>query len=79
MKKVVIKTNFTNKRSSSRLSESPKTSIKDEDDDVAQERKRICNGGNKDDILQIRDLSKVRSTSKGRGIRPVAVSVPMVG
>lgn len=31
----------------------------DEDDDVAQERERIYKGGNKNDILLIRDLSKV--------------------
>uniref|UniRef100_A0AAX7TCS9 P-type phospholipid transporter n=1 Tax=Astatotilapia calliptera TaxID=8154 RepID=A0AAX7TCS9_ASTCA len=31
----------------------------DEDDDVAAERQRIYDGGNKADILQIRDLSKV--------------------
>uniref|UniRef100_A0AAZ3NUA3 ABC transporter domain-containing protein n=1 Tax=Oncorhynchus tshawytscha TaxID=74940 RepID=A0AAZ3NUA3_ONCTS len=31
---------------------------KDEDEDVAAERERIYNGGNKSDILQIRDLCK---------------------
>uniref|UniRef100_A0A8B9HXT4 P-type phospholipid transporter n=1 Tax=Astyanax mexicanus TaxID=7994 RepID=A0A8B9HXT4_ASTMX len=33
--------------------------INDEDDDVAQERQRVYSGGSKNDILHIRDLSKV--------------------
>jgi len=36
-----------------------KSPVKDEDDDVAQERERIYKGGNKNDILLVRDLSKV--------------------
>lgn len=32
----------------------------DEDNDVAAERQRIYDGGSKTDILQIRDLSKVK-------------------
>ncbi|RXN25823.1 retinal-specific ATP-binding cassette transporter [Labeo rohita] len=35
-----------------------KSPVKDEDSDVAQERERIYKGGNKNDILLIRDLSK---------------------
>uniref|UniRef100_A0A8B9HXY2 P-type phospholipid transporter n=1 Tax=Astyanax mexicanus TaxID=7994 RepID=A0A8B9HXY2_ASTMX len=34
-------------------------SVNDEDDDVAQERQRVYSGGSKNDILHIRDLSKV--------------------
>lgn len=43
-----------------RLSDNKKTSVQDEDDDVAAERLRIYEGGSKTDILQIRDLSKVK-------------------
>lgn len=34
--------------------------MQDEDNDVAAERQRIYDGGSKTDILQIRDLSKVK-------------------
>lgn len=33
--------------------------IINEDEDVAEERKRIMNGGNKTDILQLQELTKV--------------------
>lgn len=33
--------------------------IIDEDEDVAEERKRIMNGENKTDILQLQELTKV--------------------
>lgn len=42
-----------------RLSDYKRSSVHDEDDDVAAERQRIYDGGSKTDILQIRDLSKV--------------------
>lgn len=45
-----------------RLSDYKRTPIKNEDDDVAAERQRIYDGGSKSDILQIRDLSKVKDT-----------------
>lgn len=47
-----------------RLSEYKQTSTVDEDDDVAAERQRIYEGGSKTDILQIRDLSKVKKKQK---------------
>jgi len=47
-----------------RLSDYKQTPIKDEDDDVAAERQRIYDGGSKTDILQIRDLSKVKTKQK---------------
>lgn len=43
-----------------RLWDDNQTSARDEDDDVAAERQRIYNGGSKSDILQIKDLSKVK-------------------
>lgn len=42
-----------------RVSDNVRGPVKDEDADVAQERERINKGGNKNDILLIRDLSKV--------------------
>lgn len=48
-----------------RASDYRKNPVKDEDDDVAQERERIYKGGNKNDILLIRDLSKVSDQTKG--------------
>lgn len=42
-----------------RVTDYVKSPVKDEDDDVAQERERIYKGGNKNDILLVRDLSKV--------------------
>lgn len=45
-----------------RLSDYKQTSTQDEDGDVAAERQRIYNGGSKTDVLQIRDLSKVKIT-----------------
>uniref|UniRef100_A0A8C2DM69 ATP-binding cassette, sub-family A (ABC1), member 4b n=1 Tax=Cyprinus carpio TaxID=7962 RepID=A0A8C2DM69_CYPCA len=54
--------------------------VKDEDEDVAQERERIYKGGNKNDILLIRDLSKVSDQTKGTSKRPavnkICVGVP---
>lgn len=44
-----------------RFSECRRTSAQDEDEDVAAERQRMHDGGSKTDILQIRDLSKVRA------------------
>lgn len=41
------------------MSDHVRSPVKDEDDDVAQERERIYKGGNKNDILLVRDLSKV--------------------
>lgn len=43
-----------------RLSDYKRTSIQDEDEDVAAERQRVYSGGSNTDILQIRDLSKVK-------------------
>lgn len=44
---------------SSRFAETAMSPVFDEDEDVAEERKRIMNGGNKTDILVLRELTKV--------------------
>lgn len=43
----------------SRFAETAMPPIINEDEDVAEERKRIMNGGNKTDILQLQELTKV--------------------
>uniref|UniRef100_A0A3P9DE91 P-type phospholipid transporter n=1 Tax=Maylandia zebra TaxID=106582 RepID=A0A3P9DE91_9CICH len=48
----------------------------DEDDDVAAERQRIYDGGNKADILQIRDLSKTYVGRKRAAVDRICVGVP---
>ncbi|XP_021322694.1 retinal-specific phospholipid-transporting ATPase ABCA4 isoform X1 [Danio rerio] len=48
----------------------------DEDDDVAQERERIYKGGNKNDILLIRDLSKTYRRRKRPAVDKICVGVP---
>uniref|UniRef100_A0A673LMV2 P-type phospholipid transporter n=1 Tax=Sinocyclocheilus rhinocerous TaxID=307959 RepID=A0A673LMV2_9TELE len=50
--------------------------VKDEDDDVAQERERIYKGGNKNDILLIRDLSKTYRRRKRPAVDRICVGVP---
>uniref|UniRef100_A0A672PAW3 ATP binding cassette subfamily A member 4 n=1 Tax=Sinocyclocheilus grahami TaxID=75366 RepID=A0A672PAW3_SINGR len=50
--------------------------VKDEDDDVAQERERIYKGGNKNDILLIRDLSKTYRRRKRPAVDKICVGVP---
>ncbi|KAM4552605.1 retinal-specific phospholipid-transporting ATPase ABCA4-like isoform 2-T2 [Odontesthes bonariensis] len=57
------------------LSDYKHTPIKDEDDDVAAERKRIYDGGNKTDILHIRDLSKTYVGRKRAAVDRVCVGV----
>ena len=42
-----------------RLSDRQRPPIQDEDEDVAEERKRIYEGGSRGDILYIKDLCKV--------------------
>ena len=42
-----------------RFSDYKQTAVRDEDDDVAEERLRVYEGGSKTDILHIKDLSKV--------------------
>ncbi|XP_071216858.1 retinal-specific phospholipid-transporting ATPase ABCA4-like isoform X1 [Salvelinus alpinus] len=49
---------------------------KDEDEDVAVERERIYNGGNKSDILQIRDLCKTYSGKTRQAVDRICVGVP---
>uniref|UniRef100_A0A8C7VCM2 P-type phospholipid transporter n=1 Tax=Oncorhynchus mykiss TaxID=8022 RepID=A0A8C7VCM2_ONCMY len=49
---------------------------KDEDEDVAAERERIYNGGNKSDILQIRDLCKTYSGKTRQAVDRICVGVP---
>ncbi|XP_027642334.2 retinal-specific phospholipid-transporting ATPase ABCA4 isoform X1 [Falco peregrinus] len=41
------------------FSETAMSPITDEDEDVAEERKRIMSGGNKTDILELQDLTKI--------------------
>ncbi|XP_030607370.1 retinal-specific phospholipid-transporting ATPase ABCA4-like [Archocentrus centrarchus] len=48
----------------------------DEDDDVAEERRRIYDGGSKVDILQIRDLSKTYVGRKRAAVDRICVGVP---
>lgn len=43
----------------SRFAETAMSPIINEDEDVAEERKRIMNGGNTTDILQLQELTKV--------------------
>lgn len=43
----------------SRFAETAKSPIIDEDEDVAEERERILNGGNKTNILELQELTKV--------------------
>ncbi|XP_027128169.1 retinal-specific ATP-binding cassette transporter [Larimichthys crocea] len=58
------------------LSDNKKTSVQDEDDDVAAERLRIYEGGSKTDILQIRDLSKTYVSRKRAAVDRICVGVP---
>ncbi|XP_057190130.1 LOW QUALITY PROTEIN: retinal-specific phospholipid-transporting ATPase ABCA4 [Triplophysa rosa] len=57
-------------------SDSVRAPVKDEDDDVAQERERIYKGGNKNDILLIRDLSKTYRGRKSPAVNRICVGVP---
>lgn len=43
-----------------RIAVPTKEPIVDEDDDVAEERQRIISGGNKNDILSLNELTKVK-------------------
>uniref|UniRef100_A0A8C6PAR5 P-type phospholipid transporter n=1 Tax=Nothobranchius furzeri TaxID=105023 RepID=A0A8C6PAR5_NOTFU len=54
------------------------TPVVDEDEDVAAERRRIYEGGSKMDILQIRDLSKVKMYAgrKRAAVDRICVGVP---
>ncbi|NXK47809.1 ABCA4 protein, partial [Chauna torquata] len=45
--------------SSSWFAETATSPVIDEDEDVAEERKRIMNGGNKTDILELQELTKI--------------------
>uniref|UniRef100_A0A671S297 ABC transporter domain-containing protein n=1 Tax=Sinocyclocheilus anshuiensis TaxID=1608454 RepID=A0A671S297_9TELE len=58
------------------VSDYGKSPVKDEDDDVAQERERIYKGGNKNDILLIRDLSKTYRRRKRPAVDKICVGVP---
>ncbi|KAK7944422.1 hypothetical protein WMY93_000150 [Mugilogobius chulae] len=48
----------------------------DDDTDVAEERRRIYEGGSKSDILQIRDLSKTYVGRKRAAVDRICVGVP---
>ncbi|XP_075878067.1 retinal-specific phospholipid-transporting ATPase ABCA4-like [Nelusetta ayraudi] len=58
------------------LSDYKRTSVQDEDNDVAAERQRIYDGGSKTDILQIRDLSKTYMGRKRAAVDQICVGVP---
>ncbi|KAJ8409561.1 hypothetical protein AAFF_G00229620 [Aldrovandia affinis] len=58
------------------LSGGPQTAVPDEDSDVAQERERIYDGGCKEDILHIRDLSKTYTGRRRPAVDRVCVGVP---
>ncbi|XP_055084646.1 LOW QUALITY PROTEIN: retinal-specific phospholipid-transporting ATPase ABCA4-like [Periophthalmus magnuspinnatus] len=56
---------------------SPNTGpVIDDDNDVAEERRRIYEGGSKSDILQIRDLSKTYVGRKRAAVDRICVGVP---
>ncbi|XP_072296815.1 retinal-specific phospholipid-transporting ATPase ABCA4-like [Eucyclogobius newberryi] len=56
---------------------SPNTGpVIDHDDDVAEERRRIYDGGSKSDVLQIRDLSKTYVGRKRAAVDRICVGVP---
>ncbi|XP_073705778.1 retinal-specific phospholipid-transporting ATPase ABCA4 isoform X1 [Garra rufa] len=59
------------------VSDYGKSLVKDEDNDVAQERERIYKGGNKNDILLIRDLSKTYRRRKRPAVDKICVGVPV--
>ncbi|KAM3865832.1 retinal-specific phospholipid-transporting ATPase ABCA4-like [Diretmus argenteus] len=52
------------------------SALRAEDHDVAEERQRIHGGGNKSDILQIRDLSKTYVGRKRAAVDQICVGVP---
>uniref|UniRef100_A0A3B3Y540 P-type phospholipid transporter n=1 Tax=Poecilia mexicana TaxID=48701 RepID=A0A3B3Y540_9TELE len=58
------------------LPDCKQTVVKDEDEDVAEERRRIYEGGSKKDILQIRDLSKTYVGRKRAAVDRICVGVP---
>ncbi|XP_028282913.1 retinal-specific ATP-binding cassette transporter-like [Parambassis ranga] len=58
------------------LSDSKQTSMQDEDDDVAAERKRIYEGGSNTDILYIKDLCKTYVGRKRAAVDRICVGVP---
>ncbi|XP_008072801.1 retinal-specific ATP-binding cassette transporter [Carlito syrichta] len=55
--------------------EPTKEPIVDEDDDVAEERQRIANGGNKTDILRLNELTKVYPGTSSRAVDRLCVGV----
>ncbi|CAL8279233.1 unnamed protein product [Lota lota] len=58
------------------LSDRQQPPIQDEDEDVAEERKRIYEGGSKGDILHIRDLCKTYVGRKRAAVDRICVGVP---
>ncbi|XP_005385060.1 PREDICTED: retinal-specific ATP-binding cassette transporter [Chinchilla lanigera] len=57
------------------VAEPAREPIVDEDDDVAEERKRITSGGNKTDILKLNELTKVYSGSSSPAVDRLCVGV----
>ncbi|CAL8346561.1 unnamed protein product [Merluccius merluccius] len=58
------------------LSDCKRPPIQDEDEDVADERRRIYEGGSKGDILHIRDLCKTYVGRKRAAVDRICVGVP---
>uniref|UniRef100_A0A3Q2QA05 P-type phospholipid transporter n=1 Tax=Fundulus heteroclitus TaxID=8078 RepID=A0A3Q2QA05_FUNHE len=58
------------------LPEYKQTVVQDADENVAEERQRIYEGGSKKDILQIRDLSKTYVGRKRAAVDRICVGVP---
>ncbi|KAF7669647.1 hypothetical protein LDENG_00162820 [Lucifuga dentata] len=58
------------------LSDHKLPAINDEDNDVAEEKQRIYDGGSKSDILLIRDLSKTYVGRKRAAVDRICVGVP---
>ncbi|XP_072500142.1 retinal-specific phospholipid-transporting ATPase ABCA4 isoform X1 [Notamacropus eugenii] len=57
------------------VAEPAKQPITDEDDDVAEERKRILSGGNKTDILRLHELTKIYSGTTSPAVDRLCVGV----
>ncbi|CAL1580468.1 unnamed protein product [Knipowitschia caucasica] len=53
-----------------------KSPVIDHDDDVAEERRRIYEGGSKSDVLQIKDLSKTYMGRQRAAVDRICVGVP---
>nr|XP_032628929.1 retinal-specific phospholipid-transporting ATPase ABCA4-like [Chelonoidis abingdonii] len=57
------------------FSEPAKLPVSDEDEDVAEERQRIMNGGNKTDILTLQELTKIYAGRRSPAVDRLCVGV----